>query len=101
MFHVKEIFSKFERAQWIHYERDRNHKERRGADDGLLLIMFNHIDRSDIPNLIEPLSRSSLTKKEQLLSKYSDQSVDFERILIYLQTEKVYKEFPLASVESC
>ena len=37
--------------------------------------------KSDIPNLIEPLSRSNLTKKEQLLSKYSDQSIDFERIL--------------------
>ena len=34
--------------------------------------------KSDIPNLIEPLSRSNLTKKEQLLSKYSDQSIDFE-----------------------
>ena len=52
-----------------------------GAYDGLILVMFNHIDRSDIPNLIEPLSRSNLTKKEQLLSKYSDQSIDFERIL--------------------
>ena len=38
-----------------------------GAYDGLILVMFNHIDRSDIPNLIEPLSRSNLTKMEQLL----------------------------------
>ena len=48
MFHVKEIVSKFERDQWIHYERIRNHKERRGADDGLLLVRFNHIDRFSI-----------------------------------------------------
>ena len=37
--------------------------------------------KSDIPNLIEPLSQSNLTEKELLLSKYSDQSIDFERIL--------------------
>ena len=34
--------------------------------------------KSDIPNLIVPLSRSSLIRREKLLSKHSDQSVDFE-----------------------
>ena len=58
--------------------RNGGEQMRIGADDGLLLVMFNHIDRSDIPNLIEPLSRSSLIRREKLLSKYSDQSIDFE-----------------------
>ena len=58
--------------------------------------------KSDIPNLIEPLSRSNLTKKEQLLSKYSDQSIDFERILITLRVEKDSPDLlPVAFEDSC
>ena len=58
--------------------------------------------KSDIPNLIEPLSRSNLTKKEQLLSKYSDQSIDFEQILIYLRVEKDSPDLlPVAFEDSC
>ena len=47
-------------------------------------------------------SRSNLTKKEQLLSKYSDQSIDFERILIYLRVEKDSPDLlPVAFEDSC
>ena len=54
-----------------------------------------------VNNFLEYSAQVEQYEKEQLLSKYSDQSIDFERILISLRVEKVYKESPLASVESC